>query len=73
MVATAYAWAPTQPVQPMIDSGVSGMGFVDPAFVQRCGAQVRPSKLGLLGLLGTHNLNCFNRQGYLSYCRNGSI
>src|SRR6185312_7753327 len=32
-----------QPVQPMIDSGASGMGFVDPAFVQRCGAQVRPS------------------------------
>ena len=31
------------PVQPMIDSGASGMGFVDPAFVQRCGAQLRPS------------------------------
>ena len=31
------------PVQPMIDSGASGTGFVDPAFVQRCGAQLRPS------------------------------
>ena len=31
------------PVQPMIDSGASGMGFVDPAFVARCGAQLRPS------------------------------
>ncbi|MDR3444320.1 reverse transcriptase family protein, partial [Dyella sp.] len=30
-------------VQPMIDSGASGMGFVDPAFVQRCGVQLRPS------------------------------
>ena len=27
----------------MIDSGASGMGFVDPAFAQRCGAQLRPS------------------------------
>jgi hypothetical protein len=31
------------PVQPMIDSGASGMGFVDPAFARRCGAQLRPS------------------------------
>ena len=37
------AWGRDQPVQPMIDSGASGMGFVDPAFVQRCGAAVRPS------------------------------
>jgi hypothetical protein len=37
------AWGRNQPVQPMIDSGASGMGFVDPAFVQRCGATVRPS------------------------------
>jgi RNase H-like domain found in reverse transcriptase/Reverse transcriptase (RNA-dependent DNA polymerase)/Integrase zinc binding domain/Chromo (CHRromatin Organisation MOdifier) domain len=36
-------WNRAVPVQPMIDSGASGMGFVDPAFVQRCGAQVRPS------------------------------
>jgi hypothetical protein len=27
----------------MIDSGASGMGFADPAFVQRCGAELRPS------------------------------
>src|SRR5690606_16343974 len=31
------------PVQPMVDSGASGMGFADPAFVQRCGAELRPS------------------------------
>ena len=31
------------PVQPMIDSGASGMGFVDPAFVQRCGVKMQPS------------------------------
>ena len=37
------AWGKEVPVQPMIDSGASGMGFVDPAFVQRCGGQVRPS------------------------------
>ncbi len=30
-------------VQPLIDSGASGEGFVDPAFVERCGAVVRPS------------------------------
>lgn len=30
------------PVQPMIDSGASGLGFVDPAFVQQCGVQLRP-------------------------------
>ena len=30
-------------VQPMIDSGASGMGFVDPALVQRCGVKLRPS------------------------------
>jgi hypothetical protein len=30
-------------VQPMIDSGASGMGFVDPAFVTRCGAELRSS------------------------------
>lgn len=30
-------------VQPMIDSGASGMGFVDPGFVQQCGAELRPS------------------------------
>jgi hypothetical protein len=27
----------------MIDSGASGMGFVDPAFVKRCGATTQPS------------------------------
>ena len=37
------AWGREVPVQPMIDSGASGMGFADPAFVQRCGAQIRPS------------------------------
>ena len=37
------AWGNAVPVQPMIDSGASGMGFVDPALVQRCGAQLRPS------------------------------
>jgi hypothetical protein len=37
------AWGRETPVQPMIDSGASGMGFVDPVFVQRCGATVRPS------------------------------
>jgi len=31
-------------VQPMIDSGASGTGFVDPTFVARCGAIVRPSQ-----------------------------
>ena len=31
------------PVQPMIDSGASGMGFVDPRFVKRCGARIEPS------------------------------
>ena len=30
-------------VQPMVDSGASGIGFVDPRFVKRCGAHVRPS------------------------------
>ena len=30
-------------VQPMVDSGASGMGFVDPAFVAKCGVQLRPS------------------------------
>ena len=30
-------------MQPMIDSGASGMGFADPVFVQRCGGTVRPS------------------------------
>ena len=37
------AWGKTFAVQPMIDSGASGMGFADPSFVQRCGATVRPS------------------------------
>ena len=37
------AGAADVPVQPMIDSGASGMGFVDPEFAQRCGAQLRPS------------------------------
>jgi len=37
------AWNRNVPVQPMVDSGASGMGFVDPAFIQRCGVQVRPS------------------------------
>ena len=37
------AWGTRVPVQPMIDSGASGMGFADPAFVSRCGAQLRPS------------------------------
>jgi hypothetical protein len=36
-------WGKTVPVQPMVDSGASGTGFVDPSFVQRCGGQVRPS------------------------------
>lgn len=31
------------PVQPMIDSGASKMGFADPEFVRRCGAPLRPS------------------------------
>ena len=31
-------------VTPMVDSGASGMGFVDPAFVQRCGITVQPSQ-----------------------------
>ena len=31
------------PVQPMIDSGASGLGFVDPSFVKQCGVQLRPS------------------------------
>ena len=42
-VHTAAAGGTDVQVQPMIDSGASGMGFVDPAFVQRCGAQLRPS------------------------------
>ena len=29
-------------VQPMIDSGASGMGFFDPDFVKRCGAVLQP-------------------------------
>jgi len=37
------AWGRETPVQPMVDSGASGMGFADPGFVQRCGGQVRPS------------------------------
>jgi len=37
------AWGRETPVQPMVDSGASGMGFADPVFVQRCGGQVRPS------------------------------
>ena len=37
------AWGRDTPVQPMVDSGASGMGFADPVFVQRCGGQVRPS------------------------------
>ena len=37
------AWGRETPVQPMIDSGASGMGFVDPLFVQRCGAPLKPS------------------------------
>jgi hypothetical protein len=34
----------TIPVQPMVDSGASGMGFVDTAFAQRCGAVLQPSQ-----------------------------
>ena len=30
-------------VQPMVDSGASGIGFVDPAFVAKCGARMQPS------------------------------
>ena len=30
-------------VQPMVDSGASGIGFVDPTFVAKCGATVQPS------------------------------
>lgn len=30
-------------VQPMIDSGASGMGFMDPSLVQRVGATLKPS------------------------------
>ena len=37
------AWGKEVPVQPMLDSGASGMGFADPAFVQRCGVTMRPS------------------------------
>ena len=37
------AWSRSVDIQPMVDSGASGMGFVDPALVQRCGAQLRPS------------------------------
>ena len=37
------AWGKQVAAQPMIDSGASGMGFADPALVQRCGATVRPS------------------------------
>jgi hypothetical protein len=37
------AWGRQTSVQPMIDSGASGMGFVDPTFVQRCGVAIRPS------------------------------
>jgi hypothetical protein len=37
------AWGRETPMQPMIDSGASGMGFVDPVFVQRCGATLKPS------------------------------
>jgi hypothetical protein len=37
------AWGKEVPVQPMVDSGASGMGFADPVFVQRCGGRVRPS------------------------------
>jgi hypothetical protein len=37
------AWGRETPVQPMVDSGASGMGFADPVFVQRCGGEVRPS------------------------------
>jgi len=35
--------SPPIAVHPMVDSGASGMGFVDPAFVERCGAHVQPS------------------------------
>ena len=31
-------------VTPMVDSGASGMGFVDPTFVERCGIAVQPSQ-----------------------------
>lgn len=31
------------PVHPMVDSGASGMGFVDSAFAQRCGAKLMAS------------------------------
>ena len=31
-------------VTPMVDSGASGMGFVDPTFVDRCGIAVQPSQ-----------------------------
>jgi len=37
------SWGRETPVQPMVDSGASGMGFVDPLFVRRCGAPVRLS------------------------------
>ena len=37
------AWDKEVPVQPMVDSGASGMGFADPGLVRRCGAQIRPS------------------------------
>ena len=31
------------PVQPMIDSGATGMGFIDPTYAAECGCQVQPS------------------------------
>jgi hypothetical protein len=37
------AWGRSIPVRPMIDSGASGMGFIDPEFARRCGATIRPS------------------------------
>ena len=31
-------------VTPMVDSGASGVGFVDPTFVERCGVTVQPTQ-----------------------------
>jgi hypothetical protein len=37
------AWGKQISVQPMIDSGASGTGFIDPTFAARCGVALRPS------------------------------
>ena len=34
----------TVAVEPMVDSGASGMGFIDPRCAERCGAKMQPSQ-----------------------------